>query len=305
MVATAWTAGHLLVTGWCDRAGALFALVDRSSGRFGDEPAVSAVIAVVRAMFLNGSGDINGSRELRETAIHGFEQAGDRRGAAWVRISLGNSLNLLGAYARSAEMLRGALVDAERMGLGGVTASMKMRLGVALARLGGLDEARAAIGEAMEVCAASGYRRALGISRVHLAAVLRLGGALVEAEVEARRAIDELEVAPPLLPCAHATLAQVLLSRGSLPEALRSASRAVELLESLGTIEEGESLVRLMIAEAHAANGDQEAARAAILAARERLLTCADKITDPSLRESFLACVPENARTLELALQFL
>ena len=35
--------------------------------------------------------------------------------------------------------------------------------------------------------------------------------------------------------------------------------------------------------------------------ARDRLLACANKIVDASLRESFLARVPENARIMELA----
>ena len=64
---------------------------------------------------------------------------------------------------------------------------------------------------------------------------------------------------------------------------------------------EGESLVRVVYAEALAHAGDHDAARAAIQEAEARLRVRASWLLDPALRESFLVRVPENARTLELA----
>jgi hypothetical protein len=55
-------------------------------------------------------------------------------------------------------------------------------------------------------------------------------------------------------------------------------------------------------AEAHHAVGDGVAARGAIAQAQRRLRSRAEKIADAALRESFLARVPENARTLALDL---
>ena len=71
-----------------------------------------------------------------------------------------------------------------------------------------------------------------------------------------------------------------------------------------GKPEEGESQVRLMIAEALHATGDADA-RSSIRAARERLLARAAKITSPEWRTSFLENLPENARTLALARELL
>ncbi|KYF56180.1 hypothetical protein BE04_37575 [Sorangium cellulosum] len=76
------------------------------------------------------------------------------------------------------------------------------------------------------------------------------------------------------------------------------------MLESFGTLEEGESLVRLTVAEALSASGKRAEAMAAIASARAALLARADKLSDPTWRERFLRDVPDNARTLELARQW-
>jgi hypothetical protein len=61
------------------------------------------------------------------------------------------------------------------------------------------------------------------------------------------------------------------------------------------------AFVRLTHAEALHATGAHDAAAHAIAGARARLLTIADKITDPAYQTSFLERVSENARTLALA----
>lgn len=58
---------------------------------------------------------------------------------------------------------------------------------------------------------------------------------------------------------------------------------------------------RLAAAEARQADGDTEAARAALTDALAQLHLRADKIPDANQRERFLTTVPENARTLTLA----
>jgi hypothetical protein len=75
----------------------------------------------------------------------------------------------------------------------------------------------------------------------------------------------------------------------------------MRLLEDLGGIDEGDALVRLVHAEALGQAGFPQIARVAIVAARDRLLARADKITAMALRTSFLERVPEHARTLSLA----
>ena len=74
----------------------------------------------------------------------------------------------------------------------------------------------------------------------------------------------------------------------------------MDLLRSLGALEEGEALVRLTYAEALRAAGDPAASGAA-REARDSLLARSEKIDDPSVRKTFLESVDENRATLNLA----
>jgi hypothetical protein len=106
---------------------------------------------------------------------------------------------------------------------------------------------------------------------------------------------------PPLRAGALAVLARILLAQGQAEDALKAAREAHTLLESLGTIEEGEVMVRLVYAETLAANGHTESFAQAITSARDRLLARANRIRDPAARERFLTAILDNARTLALA----
>src|SRR5207244_966867 len=99
---------------------------------------------------------------------------------------------------------------------------------------------------------------------------------------------------------ALATLAQVLMHQGRKDEAYQAAREAYELLESLGSVDEGEAHVRMVWAEALDVDGQKEAAVAAIRNAHERLMARAHKIADEAVRRTFLETVPANAGTLAL-----
>src|SRR5262249_58212170 len=124
-------------------------------------------------------------------------------------------------------------------------------------------------------------------------------GALHGALREAQQAVDKLAKPGPARAYALSTLARVELARG-VPDAALTAAREA-MLAALGGIEEGESSVLLVHAEALAAAGEKAAACAAIAAARARLDARARRILDPTRRSGFLGRGPDNARTLELA----
>jgi hypothetical protein len=96
-------------------------------------------------------------------------------------------------------------------------------------------------------------------------------------------------------------MAQILLQTGRPFEALAAATKAKDLLDSLGTMEDGDALVRLVFAEALHATDDVEGARAALSTAHASILRDAQTIRDDEMRQSFLNNVPEHARILELA----
>ncbi len=244
-------------------------------------------------------GDTHAYLLRNEAASRAYAQAGDLRNGCFVGVSVGFAYIELGAYGAAKAVLRDTLVSATRMGLPAVITLAKHNLGLALARDGAIDAGRAAESEAAQGAAAAGDKRMEGLSRHYLATILFLAGDPGGAEREARAAVALLAANPPLRAHALATLAQILLARGA-PEAAATAREAHALLDQLGGLQEGEALVRLVHAEALAAGGDLPGARATIATAQARLLERAAKIGDPAWRDSFLANVPEHARTLQL-----
>ncbi|MBW2523453.1 MAG: protein kinase [Deltaproteobacteria bacterium] len=265
------------------------------------DPTAVAWIHHARAFEALYAGDPGGYLDHSAAAARGFEQAGDLRSVCNCSVHLGFAYNEVGAYQQAEQALRDALAGAERMGLYNVVATAKNNLGIALARLGKLEEAHAVETEAILDSAKQNDRRMEGGSRHYLATILELQGELEEAEREAQRSAELLLVAPPLRAHVLATVARIRLRLGRAGEALATSREAMGELEKLGGLEEGEAAVRLVHARALSESGLDEEAKKAIDEAKARLLARAEKIQDEGWRESFLANVPENARTLELA----
>jgi tetratricopeptide (TPR) repeat protein len=169
---------------------------------------------------------------------------------------------------------------------------------------GALDQACALATQLTE--ASHAHQDILGEARGHwaLAEALRRMGDLDAAEREIQTA---LAMAMPLdQPGVLATTSALRLAQGRAAEALAVAEDAMARCQTMGgcSMFRGAS-VRLVHAEALHATGAHDAAARAIADARARLRAIADKIPDPGYRTSFLADVPENARTLALATAWL
>jgi tetratricopeptide (TPR) repeat protein len=298
-IALALAMGQCASIGAVNRALAFAGKLGGVAARFVDDPRVVGAIESGRGMLAFMTGDLGAHRAHRAAALAAFERAGNVRAACHERCWLAVAHLDLGAAAEARDLLQIALAEAARIDLRFVIGAAKYSLGTALARLGAIDEARAAAAEAIAEFLAQGDERRIASSRASFAAILRQAGALAEAEVEARRGA-EMSGSRPWHPYLLATLADVLLSRGRGVEALERARTAAALVALRGDAV-GEANVRLVFAEALAANGAVVEARAAIAEARERLLARADGIAEIAARRSFLERVPENARTLELA----
>jgi tetratricopeptide (TPR) repeat protein len=239
-----------------------------------------------------------------QASIANFERARHVRYLWARRMSAAMVLSELGAHAEAEADLRKVLREVQRIGLSRLAAVTKYRLGMALARRGTLEEARAMQEEAIAGFTVHNDPWYQSGARSSLALILVEMGRLDAAEDEARRAVELCGKAPPLRSAALAVLARVYLHRGRHCEASNAAQEAKRLLDRLGGLEEGEALVRVVFAEALHACGEIDAALVAIRAAEERLHARTAKIADPAWRRSFLEQVPENARTLELARQW-
>ena len=117
----------------------------------------------------------------------------------------------------------------------------------------------------------------------------------------AQAAVDALEANPPARAFALATVARVRGRRGNTAGALGPAREAYAILQSLGGLDEGEILVRLAHAEALAAVGRADEARAVAEVARHRLDALLAALDDDTLRTTFSTAVEENVALMALA----
>jgi tetratricopeptide (TPR) repeat protein len=215
-----------------------------------------------------------------------------------MQITRGMNQWYLGALASAVQVLEGIPAADTAMGL--ANSQRRFLLAWLYADRGALDPARALATQLIESSCAHRDRMGEARGRWVLAEVLRRIGDLEGAEREIEGA---LTMAIPIeQPGARATLAALRLAQGRAADALAAAEDAVARSEAAGAcgMFRG-AFVRLVHAEALRATGAHDAARHAIARARARLLAIADKIADPGYRASFLADVPENARTLALA----
>ncbi|MGK4003969.1 protein kinase [Sorangium sp. So ce1036] len=246
------------------------------------------------------SGDPGACLVGLEAALEAFERAGDRGNACAVRMNVGYMHAELGDFEGAEAMLRSALAGAEWMGLHELAAATLSNLGHVLGYRGRLEEAQRTEREAIALLQRLGDPRTEGSARTYLARIALLARDFEGAEREACTAAEILQSAPPLRAAAVAVRARALLGLGRFDEGLSAAGEAYSMLRALGAIEEGESSVRLVYAEALEANGMEADCAAAIAAAKERLLERAAKISDPVWRERFLT-LPDNRKTLVMA----
>ncbi len=266
-------------------------------------PFARAWLAVARAELAVHNGDPMMYLQCITASVDAFTEAGDVRHACLQRVNTGNAYIQLGGYAQAEAVMRDALTVAEPMELGFV-ASLKANLGFALARLRRIDEAAVMETEALEQCIRHGYRRFECAARVYLATIHALQDNVGEAMSRAKEAIAASNDFPSIQAYAQATLAGFLLLQNQSAAALRLAQDAMDVLDRLEGVEEGEALIRVVYASALHATNNRAKALARIGEARSRLLARAAKIGDPRWSRTFLENVPENARTMHLATQW-
>jgi tetratricopeptide (TPR) repeat protein len=249
------------------------------------------------------AGEPAAARAALEVAVEHFERAGHVTYLLVRRMSAAMTLVELGQYAAAEAELRVVRQQQMECGLlGRLALVVKCRLALTLARRGSLLDARVLAEEAVAEFRSHSDRFYESLAHSYLALILIEVGLVDAASREAEQAVDMCNARSRRC-AALGILAHVRLRQGLAREAHQAADEAMRLLEPFGGLAEGEALVRLVFAEALDATGEHDAARAAILAAEERLLARAAKIDNPAWRSSFLERVPENARTLELARQ--
>jgi tetratricopeptide (TPR) repeat protein len=295
---------HLLYHGDDDLAAALVDRMLETAAPLRDsDVGVSARIHQVLAARSTSDAPVE-SLKHRALSADCFARIGDTRAACQQRVNLGFMQCELGQFEAAETTLRAALAAAERMGLDVVRSAALHNLGYALRGLSRWAEAERAELRAIAAFAAQGDRRGEGLSRAILASILIASRELADAEREARAAVAALESSPAGRALGLAVLADVLLEQGRIQEALKVAGEADRLLEVAGRVIEQESLLRVVIADAHWASGSASTARDMVRRACARLREKARVIDDAEVLESFLRRVPENRRLLEREIEF-
>jgi len=304
VVGAARTIVTLLYGGHRDAAAKLIHELGRLEPSFvqGD-PVVAAVIHRVRATEAVAIEDSSAYLAESDAATSSYELAGDLRTACNSRVGSGHALLNLGMYDRALETLTDALETAERLGLPSVVALARHNLGLALARTGHEQDGLLAERTAADEFRMQGDRRLEAASRLYVGLIALTTDAPELAANAADEAVELAEDNQGLRAHALAVRASVALSQGDLPEARRAAGDAEQILEQLGSLEEGDALIRLVHARTLHRDGHLTRARAVIATARDRVETRAKNFSDAAARRSYLENVPENRDTLELAKQ--
>ena len=276
-------------------------LMERVFAVRSDDPMMMARISQMHATHSLFEGDPSENLTSVAASADFFTQAGSLRDACFQTINAGFSAACMGLYDEAEPRLRDATAAADRLGVSGASGLARQNLAFALLGRGAFAEARRVLEELFERDYGQSDRRLAGYNRIYYAEVLRGLGDLGGAEREIRTALELLVATAPARAYARAVLARVLLAKGRVGEALVEAREAEDQLEALGGIDEGEATVRLVFAEAVDASGDRSTAIIAIRAARDRLLARAAHIRKELWRASFLERVPDNARTVALA----
>jgi tetratricopeptide (TPR) repeat protein len=236
-------------------------------------------------------------------ALSVFRDAGDLAGAALSRVSCGMNYWCLGLLERAEHELRETPTGGEQ--LGHISSLRSGWLAGVLADRGALEEAHR---EATRLVETARERKAgsdEGRGRWVLAEILRRAGELDEAEREASMAVSLLRSAPLDELAATATLSAIWLDQRRTSEAATNAAAVMLSYEAFRAFGYRGAYARLVYAKALHAVGAHDSAREAVAIARARLLANAAKIGDADVRTGFLRNVPENARTLELAREWL
>ncbi len=306
IITIAWLAVNHLARGERELSSRLFAKAEALARALPtDHPRSKGQLLATKAWATLFGGDTAKAVDLIEAAMQVHDRIGDLRQGAMARVNLGYYMILLGEYRRGIAVLREDLAVAERLGLGAVSAGSKQNLAFGLFGAGDLAEARALAEACVVEYKTFGDVRVEGVTLNYLAMILLAEGDLATAERVARQSAEMLGSLPPCRAYALAGLARVLLTRGQNAAGLAAAEEGMAILSSGSTMDEGEAYLRLVYAEALAANGRRHEAYDAIRSARDRLLERAAKISRPEWRESFLSKVAENARTLALAREWL
>ncbi len=260
------------------------------------EPLTAAHVLRAQAYRALVIGDTSRALALYNHSIRLFESIGDTRTACEYLVCSAAACLELGAYLEAERALSNAGAAANRMNLHNVRAAVIHEQALLFARLGDMQTAIVKAENAIEAFQVQGDRRMETSARLRHAFVLLQADCVDEAQAELETTLPLPIVTPPQQVYGLALRAAIELRRGLASRAVATTARAVETLDVLGGIEEGESFALRVHAEALYAAGQRDEAALAIARARSRVHERKALISDASWGKVFLERIDEHAR---------
>lgn len=268
------------------------------------EPTFPARVFAARAIRANFGGDPRVFEEESRRAARAYESYDEPRFALIHWNNVGFAQLSLGEAERAAGTFRSVIERATALEFQRIATSARHNLGLALLFLGRVAEASALEREVIAEADAQGDAHTAALARLYLARAQLAGGAFPAARRTVDEALPALRASPSGRVLGLAIRAQASIATGDLAGAARDAGDGMELLATVGSVEEGEGLLRLACAEALlAANRTHEAVRA-IEEAWAWLVGRAALAGPKEARQRVIEGVPEHARIAALARRY-
>jgi tetratricopeptide (TPR) repeat protein len=193
-----------------------------------------------------------------------YAASGDLRRELQTRMNVAYNLIESGVYEEAEEILRECNAAAARLDIPVLIPHAESNLGYCLARQGRFAEAEPLVRRSIESYRGQGELRLVIGGHAHLAQAYLTAGRAADARREIAPIEEPSRGCLTSRPLVLAIAAMADIEVGRIEPARRAAAQAHELLEQLGFVEDGESLVRLAWAEALWWSGERPAARSAI-----------------------------------------
>ena len=227
--------------------------------------------------------DVGRCLVLLQSSCDSFEEARAVRPLCLTRLNLASLCGWAGDTARALALLERARADAARVGAKFLVHYAEAVKGLVLAYAG---EAEAEKLMRAALAFVGGSPRLTFICHLVAGALALDRGDVATGESHAAKA-DAIDVAAGLRPASFALGSRVALAHGDVERAVRLAAEGEGIESSLTDLELPHGMAGLALAEAHAARGDDGAARDVLARVHQRLARIAATLPSPHERANF------------------
>jgi len=280
VLAAAQTTSSLVILGKVDVGERLLAKARPHLEPLRADPAVLSSFLQADVACAAHKGDLEALLETATAAQMNAELAGDERSKCVNAINAAFALLQLGEWEPALAALERAREDSERLGLVASARSAMQNIGYALFLLGRVDEARRVEQALLSQIGPAKSPRLVTLAHACLALIEIAAGDAPRAMKHASTAVDTATGSPQMA-YALVALAKATLAGGDPALAVTHADRALAIMAEIGGHHFAESTALRVRADALAAAGREDEARAASERARERMQARADALSPP------------------------